>query len=115
MRIEKCLLSFLLAIFKGKAKQQDMGSNKDKHRNQERNHEHAVPVLSVFGSSSWQRQCTMHLDLPNGIVQANNQCDQEQTSVDRIPGNRSEENTSELQSLMRISYAVFCLKKTKIK
>src|SRR3546814_3709017 len=26
---------------------------------------------------------------------------------------RSEENTSELQSLMRISYAVFCLKKTK--
>src|SRR3546814_10186511 len=27
---------------------------------------------------------------------------------------RSEEHTSELQSLMRISYAVFCLKKTKI-
>src|SRR3546814_3032505 len=28
---------------------------------------------------------------------------------------RSEEHTSELQSLMRISYAVFCLKKIKIK
>src|SRR3546814_6554878 len=28
---------------------------------------------------------------------------------------RSEEHTSELQSLMRISYAVFCLKKNKIK
>src|SRR3546814_4371906 len=28
---------------------------------------------------------------------------------------RSEEHTSELQSLMRISYAVFCLKKTKSK
>src|SRR3546814_8047083 len=28
-----------------------------------------------------------------------------------VPGNRSEEHTSELQSLMRISYAVFCLKK----
>src|SRR3546814_1009408 len=28
---------------------------------------------------------------------------------------RSEEHTSELQSLMRISYAVFCLKKTKNK
>src|SRR3546814_10004234 len=28
---------------------------------------------------------------------------------------RSEEHTSELQSLMRISYAVFCLKKTKDK
>src|SRR3546814_1414558 len=31
------------------------------------------------------------------------------------PVERSEEHTSELQSLMRISYAVFCLKKKKIK
>src|SRR3546814_10443773 len=30
-------------------------------------------------------------------------------------GDRSEEHTSELQSLMRISYAVFCLKKKKNK
>src|SRR3546814_7439802 len=30
-------------------------------------------------------------------------------------GRRSEEHTSELQSLMRISYAVFCLKKKKYK
>src|SRR3546814_3715308 len=29
------------------------------------------------------------------------------------PARRSEEHTSELQSLMRISYAVFCLKKNK--
>src|SRR3546814_2166288 len=29
------------------------------------------------------------------------------------PATRSEEHTSELQSLMRISYAVFCLKKKK--
>src|SRR3546814_7411780 len=29
----------------------------------------------------------------------------------RSPADRSEEHTSELQSLMRISYAVFCLKK----
>src|SRR3546814_1270995 len=29
-------------------------------------------------------------------------------------GSRSEEHTSELQSLMRISYAVVCLEKTKI-
>src|SRR3546814_5282306 len=29
----------------------------------------------------------------------------------RVPSPRSEEHTSELQSLMRISYAVFCLKK----
>src|SRR3546814_3440141 len=31
----------------------------------------------------------------------------------REPVARSEEHTSELQSLMRISYAVFCLKKKK--
>src|SRR3546814_7678847 len=30
-------------------------------------------------------------------------------------GERSEEHTSELQSLMRISYAVFCLKKKNTK
>src|SRR3546814_4156416 len=37
-------------------------------------------------------------------------------ALERVPeaavrGSRSEEHTSELQSLMRISYAVFCLKK----
>src|SRR3546814_3674266 len=35
-------------------------------------------------------------------------------ALERI-GQRSEEHTSELQSLMRISYAVFCLKKKKTK
>src|SRR3546814_4270146 len=33
----------------------------------------------------------------------------------RVKSPRSEEHTSELQSLMRISYAVFCLKKKKRK
>src|SRR3546814_13805090 len=32
-----------------------------------------------------------------------------------LVADRSEEHTSELQSLMRISYAVFCLKKKKYK
>src|SRR3546814_5783198 len=41
------------------------------------------------------------------------------TNPDRIPRwflpvSRSEEHTSELQSLMRISYAVFCLNKKKL-
>src|SRR3546814_6321973 len=36
----------------------------------------------------------------------------ERTALSQKPGEtRSEEHTSELQSLMRISYAVFCLKK----
>src|SRR3546814_3459569 len=34
-------------------------------------------------------------------------------AIERKNGPRSEEHTSELQSLMRISYAVFCLKKKK--
>src|SRR3546814_5052806 len=36
------------------------------------------------------------------------------STINTPSGDRSEEHTSELQSLMRISYAVFCLKK-KIK
>src|SRR3546814_8818182 len=35
--------------------------------------------------------------------------------MDGYETTRSEENTSELQSLMRISYAVYCLKKKKYK
>src|SRR3546814_4011528 len=33
--------------------------------------------------------------------------------VEHVPNQRSEEHTSELQSLMRIAYAVFCFKPTK--
>src|SRR3546814_9145453 len=34
-------------------------------------------------------------------------------AIEQPDGTRSEEHTSELQSLMRISYAVFCLKQKK--
>src|SRR3546814_4496321 len=37
----------------------------------------------------------------------------EPTEAERAERAKSEEHTSELQSLMRISYAVFCLKKKK--
>src|SRR3546814_5592734 len=40
--------------------------------------------------------------------------EREQGAAPRRHRRRSEEHTSELQSLMRISYAVFCLKKEKI-
>src|SRR3546814_4972877 len=36
-------------------------------------------------------------------------------ALDRAAGTRSEEHTSELQSLMRTSYAVFCLQKKNTK
>src|SRR3546814_9960701 len=37
----------------------------------------------------------------------------QQMKRERLAAARSEEHTSELQSLMRISYAVFCVKKKK--
>src|SRR3546814_2155033 len=55
-----------------------------------------------------------HIDDPEEFYSGNDRWD-----VARDPGTagaaegRSEEHTSELQSLMRISYAVFCLKKKK--
>src|SRR3546814_8510441 len=42
-------------------------------------------------------------------------CLRESGSFERLEIGRSEEHTSELQSLMRISYAVFCLNKTNHK
>src|SRR3546814_1837741 len=40
-------------------------------------------------------------------------CDEEIVPHETLDARRSEEHTSELQSLMRTSYAVFCLKKKK--
>src|SRR3546814_2247256 len=45
------------------------------------------------------------------LPQRGGQCDGQPALVPGALGDRSEEHTSELQSLMRISYAVFCLKK----
>src|SRR3546814_1521950 len=45
-----------------------------------------------------------------GAIVEHKDATEEQRHIRTI--NRSEEHTSELQSLMRISYAVFCLKKT---
>src|SRR3546814_7659003 len=47
---------------------------------------------------------------PGCLIRRNGDCE---ASGCEPSGTRSEEHTSELQSLMRISYAVFCLKKKK--
>src|SRR3546814_1231526 len=50
----------------------------------------------------------------NGPGSMDRRGDADLAVADELPGQvRSEEPTSELQSLMRISYAVFCLKKKK--
>src|SRR3546814_2806212 len=53
-------------------------------------------VISFESSSADATKCVVHCLSTNGR---------------RRNRHRSEEHTSELQSLMRISYAVFCLKK----
>src|SRR3546814_9252850 len=60
--------------------------------------EHQVELATLGGL----RQLAIMLDVETGI----------RLRVGMSP--RSEEHTSELQSLMRISYAVFCLKKKKV-
>src|SRR3546814_7978616 len=54
-----------------------------------------------------------HVDAPSHFVRGGRTADD--LSLNTLIGKayRSEEHTSELQSLMRISYAVFCLKKKK--
>src|SRR3546814_10360596 len=47
-------------------------------------------------------------------LNSGNSCSAVTLAAGEIDYQRSEEHTSELQSLMRISYAVFCLKKKKL-
>src|SRR3546814_9006946 len=57
---------------------------------------------------------TEKLDDPSGYGRiVRNDSGQVQRIVEHKDATKSEEHTSELQSLMRISYAVFCLKKKK--
>src|SRR3546814_6062305 len=62
--------------------------------------------------------CSRRIDLSGRPATRRASCARHLSDVDRQSSNipargspRSEEHTSELQSLMRISYAVFCLKK----
>src|SRR3546814_5693000 len=56
-------------------------------------------------------ECMDDADLKRALRAAAAQYDCQTASHVRLLGRRSEEHTSELQSLMRSSYAVFCLKK----
>src|SRR3546814_3091355 len=58
---------------------------------------------------------TIFKQIPVELPERHPERGREVARIHRRPqgGERSEEHTSELQSLMRISYAVFCLKKKK--
>src|SRR3546814_2855972 len=66
------------------------------------------PVLRSFTRRTGARQ----RPLRGGELPSLSLCHSRESGNDKV-GRRSEEHTSELQSLMRISYAVFCLKKKK--
>src|SRR3546814_3607052 len=66
----------------------------------------AVEALYAFGFKDILSWVTFNAPVPDSQVYACNT-----QWLQGLPGDRSEEHTSELQSLMRISYAVFCLKK----
>src|SRR3546814_7612998 len=60
-----------------------------------------------------QRSADASRDI-KGLIQASTGEVREGARLVNQTGQRSEEHTSELQSLMRISYAVFCLNKKRI-
>src|SRR3546814_5529432 len=64
----------------------------------------AHPVAREIDDGVGDRLAVGHMDM---LVVERLELGEEEVEV----GDRSEEHTSELQSLMRISYAVFCLKK----
>src|SRR3546814_8156948 len=77
-------------------------------------------ALPIFPAAGAQQPLERHLPfgLPFGtgrriaaVLRHPATIDQDHAPVGQHHGGRSEEHTSELQSLMRISYAVFCLKK----
>src|SRR3546814_1262933 len=61
--------------------------------------------------TSWATPYPGYPDCVEALINAHAQSAATRLAHERV--SRSEEHTSELQSLMRISYAVFCLKKKK--
>src|SRR3546814_6539674 len=74
---------------------------------QQRRRREIVAAQQIAGHAEHQRQ----VDVEHAVAEAEG-AEADQHHDRRI---RSEEHTSELQSLMRISYAVLCLKKQIIK
>src|SRR3546814_2454429 len=72
---------------------------------------HVAPEQQALGTT--QHLDALEIEIVEHDARRNAHVDAVDEQADRRidRGDRSEEHTSELQSLMRISYAVFCLKK----
>src|SRR3546814_2946439 len=71
--------------------------------------------ISAVQPTSQQNGVRVHAQASLEEVALRRRCNCRSERRPECQRRRSEEHTSELQSLMRISYAVFCLKKKKIK
>src|SRR3546814_4854058 len=73
-----------------------------------------LAMLRMLTAELKQREVVESTELTDAVVQSavEKMIKQRRDSETQFR-NRSEEHTSELQSLMRISYAVFCLEKKK--
>src|SRR3546814_7072830 len=71
-----------------------------------------VRILDATGDAPYAGEVTVEGNRIKRVARQGGGYSWGMTGGHRIDG-RSEEHTSELQSLMRISYAVFCLKKNK--
>src|SRR3546814_6279096 len=89
--------------------QQRLGRHEDE-RLAERAQHLAAQDVEIIG----RRRDVADLDIVAG-AQLQESFEPRGTMLRSLPFIRSEEHTSELQSLMRISYAVFCLKKKTTK
>src|SRR3546814_8981794 len=72
-----------------------------------------IDVFDVRGHGGCIVAERIGVELDPFFLGRNRDVDRPLRSQDAATAERSEEHTSELQSLMRISYAVFCLKKKK--
>src|SRR3546814_1512870 len=79
----------------------------------------AQPLVFHHGwpltADEWDNQLLFFLSQGYRVIAHDRRGHGRSTQTDHGNEMRSEEHTSELQSLMRISYAVFCLKKKKNK
>src|SRR3546814_4914697 len=72
----------------------------------------AIPVGSPFSIANWPLTTTKRMPVENSVGWVKSARGAKVAgSKATMSAKRSEEHTSELQSLMRISYAVFCLRK----
>src|SRR3546814_4718068 len=71
------------------------------------------PYTTLFRSVRKAPGATAVTRMPSGATSCARPTEKPSSAALAAENRRSEEHTSELQSLMRISYAVFCLKKKK--